>query len=295
MSLFIILILMLVLAETTVLWLKSLKKPLLGADSRRKIYVDTSVLMDGRILSVAESGFLNDTFIIPRSVLRELQLLADSKESEKRARARYGLDIVSSLERATQIKITILYDELDRTPVDDRLLELAKSNHGWILTNDFNLNKVATAEGIPVLNINNLAMVLRGEYLPGEHAMAKITTVGSNARQGIGHLPDGTMLVVENASNKVGKDVEVEFVRVIQTAAGKMVFAKIIESPKKAGHASGRSTNNDKDNTEMKNTKTRLPKNSREAEAQLLQLLEESGNQEQTAAPKRERGRRRKS
>lgn len=211
--------------ETTILLVKSFGKKLPGS-SKRKIYVDTSTLMDGRILAVAETGFISDDIIIPRSVIRELQLLADGKDSEKRTRARFGLDVVSDLERVVQVNTEILADPLDHTPVDERLLELAKSTRGALLTNDYNLNKVATAEGIEALNINDLALVLRNQYLPGDQLRLKITTKGSNPKQGVGHLPDGTMVVVDNASNKIGKEVNVEFVRFLQTSAGRMMFAK---------------------------------------------------------------------
>ena len=130
---------------------------------RRKIYVDTSTLIDGRILQVAKSNFLSDDLIIPRSVLRELQILADGKDKQKRLAARKGLDVVSELERMLECNAYILNDELDHTPVDDRLIELAHKNHGVIMTNDYNLNKVASTEGIVVLNINILAGDLRDE------------------------------------------------------------------------------------------------------------------------------------
>ena len=227
MEVVILILLGLLLLENTLLLWRSFGKRLPNS-SKRKIYVDTSTLMDGRILAVAGTGFISDDLVIPRSVIRELQLLADGKDSEKRTRARFGLDVVSDLERVVEVNTEILADSLDRTPVDERLLELAKANHGALLTNDYNLNKVATAEGVEVLNINDLALVLRNQYLPGDHLRLKITTKGSNPKQGVGHLPDGTMVVVDNASNRVGKEVDVEFVRFLQTSAGRMMFAKIV-------------------------------------------------------------------
>lgn len=227
MDLFIFIIVIAILLETTFLTVQSYRKnPLVSGRSRRKVYVDTSTLIDGRILEVAKTGFLADELIIPRSVIRELQLLADGKDAERRNRARFGLDVVRDLERVVYCDVTILQDALDHTPVDDRLIELAKANHGAIMTNDFNLNKVAATEHIDVLNVNNLAMVLRTEYLPGEKFRVKITSVGSNPKQGVGHLPDGTMVVVDRAANKVGKEIDIEFVRFIQTSAGRMMFAK---------------------------------------------------------------------
>ena len=227
MELFILIITIIILLETTFLVIISkIKDFKLVGRSRRKVYVDTSTLIDGRILEVAKTGFLADELIIPRSVIRELQLLADGKDTERRNRARFGLDVIKELERVVFCDVTILQDELDHTPVDDRLIELAKANHGVIMTNDFNLNKVAATENIDVLNVNNLAMVLRTEYLPGEKFKIKITSAGSNPKQGVGHLPDGTMVVVDKAASKVGKEINIEFVRFIQTSAGRMMFAK---------------------------------------------------------------------
>ena len=227
MELFIFIFSAIILAETTFLTIKSLKKTKVGQGSRRKVYVDTSALMDGRILAVAKTGFIGDDLIIPRSVIREMQLLADGKDSEKRTRARAGMDVANELERVVYFNTEILQDELDKTPVDERLIELAKKNHGLILTNDFNLGKVAATEKIEVLNINDLALTLRSDYLPGEKMKIKIVSVGSNAKQGVGYLPDGTMAVVDNAAKKVGKEVEIEFVRFLQTSAGRMMFAKL--------------------------------------------------------------------
>ena len=188
--------------------------------------------MDGRILPVAETGFIGDDLIIPRSVIREMQLLADGKDDEKRNRARRGLEIVNELERVVYFNTTLLQDELDHTPVDERLIELAKQNHGLILTNDFNLNKVATTEHIEVLNINDLALVLRSQYLPGEKVSVKITGEGTSRGQGVGYLPDGTMVVVNNAKSKIGTKVDIELVNYRQTSAGKMMFAKLANSKK---------------------------------------------------------------
>ena len=222
----ILILLSLIFIETTFLTIRLFKKSFNYYGQKRRIYVDTSSLMDGRILKVAKTGFLGGTLIIPRSVLREMQLLADGKDSEKRARARFGLDIVNELERVIHTDVIILSDPLDHTPVDDRLIQLAKENHGLILTNDFNLGKVAATMGIDILNINDLVMELRADYLPGERLKIKISGTGSNPKQGIGYLPDGMMVVVDDASSKVGKIIEIEFVRFLQTSAGRMMFAK---------------------------------------------------------------------
>lgn len=219
--------------ETSLLVAKTVKKADFGAKKpRRKVFVDTSTLIDGRILAVAQAGFLADEILIPRSVIRELQLLADGSDPEKRARARYGMDVANELERVVSADVEFFDDALDRTKVDERLIELAKEYKGLILTNDFNLGKVAATEKIEVMNVNDLAQGLRSEYLPGEKLQIKVTAKGANARQGVGYLKDGTMVVIDEAANLIGKEAEVEFVRFLQTAAGKMMFAKLTAKSK---------------------------------------------------------------
>ena len=224
MDIAIIIILLLVLTETTFLVVKK-HKPIKGGD--RKIYVDTSVLIDGRIINIARTGFIDGDLIVLKSVLRELQLLADGKDNEKRNRARTGLSNVAELERVVEVNTEIIDDGDNIKKVDDELLKLAKENKGFVLTLDYNLIKVAEAEKIPTLNINDLALAVRTEYLPGQKIKIKITEKGSNRGQGIGHLPNGTMVVVDKAANKIGKELNVEFVRFHETSAGKMIFAKI--------------------------------------------------------------------
>ena len=254
MELFNTLVLLAIFAETSAIAYREFSNRRIRAkNARRKVFVDTSTLMDGRILSVARAGFLGDEILVPRSVIRELQLLADGSDSEKRARARFGLDVVNELERVELANVEIYQDEGDRVKVDERLLSLAKEHNGVILTNDFNLMKVAAVEHIDAININNLAQSLRSEYLPGDKLSVKVISVGSNPHQGIAYLPDGTMVVVDNADRFAGKNqiVEIEFVRYLQTAAGKMMFAKLADSkpkksqktnpPKKAKATRGRS------------------------------------------------------
>ncbi len=231
MDFLILIITILLLAETSILLLKSRQKPLLSSQ-KRKVYVDTSALMDPRLVAVAQTGFLSDEMIVPRSVIAELQLLADGKDHDKRVRARAGLDAIRELERVVYFNLTILDDPLDHTPVDNRLLELAKAGRGAILTNDFNLQKVAATDHIDVLNLNALALVLRNEYLPGERATVKLVSTGSGPNQGVGYLKDGTMVVVDKAKSHIGKEVEVEFERLNQTAAGTMMFAKLTPNAK---------------------------------------------------------------
>ncbi len=192
-----------------------------------KVFVDTSVLIDGRILAVASAGFINDRLCIPQSVISELQYMADGSDNEKRTRARHGLDVISLLQDMPDVKVEIFHDgSKAEEGVDERLLKLAKKYHGSICTIDYNLNKVAKVEKVNILNINDLAMSLRMTYLPGEKALIDLTAKGQDSHQAVGHLSDGTMVVVEHAKSLIGKTVEVEFIRSLQTAAGKMMFAK---------------------------------------------------------------------
>ena len=223
MELFILIVVLAILAETTVLVLRKYKPTF---NSKRKIYVDTSVLIDGRILNIARSGFLDGDLIVLKSVLLEMQLLADGKDSDKRARARAGLETVAELERVVNVNTEILDNGGRYKKVDEELLKIAKETKGAILTLDYNLIKVAKAEKIDTLNVNELALALRNEFLPGEKIKIKILEKGSNRGQGVGHLDDGTMVVVENAANKIGKEIIVEFVKFYETPAGKMIFAR---------------------------------------------------------------------
>lgn len=201
---------------------------------RRRILIDTSALIDGRILSLAKTGFIGDELVIPRSVVGELQLLADGNDSEKRSRARYGLDVVAELQKVDGLVVTLLQDN-SSTPegVDNRLLSLARERGYMLLTLDFNLNKVAKIEDVAVLNINELAQTLRMQLLPGETTRIKLTQAGSSENQAVGYLPDGTMVVVSEARKLIGRMVDVEATRTIQTEAGKMLFAKLLRQPNK--------------------------------------------------------------
>ena len=230
MNFLIMLMLVLILGETSFLVLKN-RRPL--STKKRKIYIDTSALIDGRILDVARSGFLDGDIIVLKSVLRELQLLADGKDSEKRTRARAGLDVVSELERTLQVNTEILDDGEGKKKVDDELLKYAKENHGAVLTIDYNLIKVAEAEKIPTLNINELALAVKTEFTPGDRAEVKITEKGSNPGQGVGHLASGVMVVVDNAASRVGETLPVRFVRLHETESGRIIFAKVARRKKR--------------------------------------------------------------
>ncbi|MET0980278.1 MAG: PIN domain-containing protein [Candidatus Saccharimonadales bacterium] len=220
-----------ILSEVTYLVVK-LPRQNLSRKQSRPILVDTSVLIDGRIIAVAQSGFIGDTLVIPRSVIGELQFLADNADHDKRARARYGLDVVKELQAMAHLKVEILQDgSKAEEGVDERLLSLAKKHNAAVCTIDYNLNKVAVVEGIAVLNVNELAQSLRMAYLPGEKMLLELVQKGQDSHQGVGYLTDGTMVVVEHANKNIGQTIEIEFIRSLQTAAGKMMFAKPVERP----------------------------------------------------------------
>jgi uncharacterized protein YacL len=231
-NLVIVAVLLVLLGEVTYL---VAKLPRQTNTKKRMILVDTSVLIDGRIIPVAKSGFIGDTLAIPRSVIGELQFLADNADHDKRARARQGLDNVKQLQDMDHLDVLILQDgSKAKEGVDERLLNLAKKHSGSVIcTIDYNLNKVAVVEGIMVLNVNELAQGLRMSYLPGEQMLLELVQKGQDGHQGVGYLKDGTMVVVEQASKYIGKTVSIEFIRSLQTAAGRMMFARLVDKEKK--------------------------------------------------------------
>lgn len=201
---------------------------------RKKVFIDTSALMDGRIVTAARTGFIPDTLVVPQSVIAELQHLADKADGEKRTRARRGLDAISELQEIKEVSLMIIDDgPVGEGGVDARLVELARrEKQGLLCTIDFNLNKVATVNGVKVLNINELAGSIRMAFLPGETMSLPLTQKGQGDNQAIGYLADGTMVVVDKALKSVGKTVQIEFIRSLQTAAGRMMFAKLVNDVK---------------------------------------------------------------
>ena len=200
-----------------------------GEKSGKKSYkiLDTSVIIDGRIADIAETGFLDGLIVIPQFVLRELQLVADSADSLKRNRGRRGLDILQRLQKTASVQIQIVEDDFPSVrEVDMKLIELAKLYEGKIITNDFNLNKVAQLQGVAVLNINELANSLKPIVLPGEIMRVFILKEGKEYNQGVAYLDDGTMVVVDNARKMIGKTIDISVTSVLQTTAGKMIFGK---------------------------------------------------------------------
>lgn len=192
------------------------------------ILIDTSVLIDGRILDIVKTGFFDKNLLIPQSVLDELHLISDNKEGMKRQRGRRGLDIIKSLKGIA--KVYILNESPKNAPVDKDLIELAKKYKLKVLTLDFNLNKVASVSGIKVLNINDLVNAVKAVVLPGELIQVQIIQEGKEKDQGVGYLADGTMIVVEGAKTQVGNTLNTKVTRVIQGPAGKMIFCKIDQS-----------------------------------------------------------------
>lgn len=195
-----------------------------------KIIVDTCALIDGRLVDLVRIGFINQELIVPQFVIAELQQLADGRDAKKRERARFGLDIIKQLQLQDQVRVTIsTLDYSDSIETDDKLVKMAKDMQAQLYTTDFNLNKVASIAGVNVLNIHELAGVLRMVALPGERMQVKIIQKGATKGQGIAYLEDGTMLVVDNAAKLIGKKIEVIVTRVHQTDAGKMIFANLIK------------------------------------------------------------------
>jgi uncharacterized protein YacL len=200
-----------------------------GEKQSKKSYkiLDTSVIIDGRIADIAETGFLDGIIVTPQFVLRELQLVADSADSLKRNRGRRGLDILQRLQKIATLQIQIVEDDFPAVrEVDLKLIELAKLYEGKIITNDFNLNKVAQLQGVQVLNINELANSLKPIVLPGETMRVFILKEGKEYNQGVAYLDDGTMVVVDNARKMIGKTIDVAVTSVVQTTAGKRIFGK---------------------------------------------------------------------
>jgi uncharacterized protein YacL len=187
--------------------------------------LDTSVIIDGRVLDIVRTGFLEGPLLLPRFVLRELQLIADSADSLKRTRGRRGLEVLSALQQSTPLEI-VERDPEDVAQVDAKLVRLAQERGAKLVTNDYNLNRVAHVEGVTVLNINELANAVKTVLLPGEELRVAVIREGRETHQGVGYLDDGTMIVIENGRRLIGETVDVAVTRELQTNAGRMIFAK---------------------------------------------------------------------
>jgi uncharacterized protein YacL len=194
------------------------------------ILLDTSVIIDGRIADIARTGFILGTFLIPRFVLNELQYIADSADSMRRQRGRRGMEVLSQLQKDATVPVRISDIDVEGVrEVDDKLVVLARQMKSPIMTNDYNLNRVAELQGVAVLNINELANAVKSVLLPGEPLLVDIIQEGKEAGQGVGYLDDGTMVVVEDGRGQLNKQVTVMVTKVLQTAAGRMIFARLGE------------------------------------------------------------------
>lgn len=203
------------------------QQPVAEMEQERFILLDTSVIIDGRILDISKTGFIRDTLLVPNFILKELQYIADSSDPLRRNRGRRGLDVLGTLqtEAAVPIRITDM-DVSEVRDADNKLVALARHLHSSIMTNDYNLNRVAELQGVPVLNVNDLANAVKATYLPGENLRLKIIQEGTEEGQGVGFLEDGTMVVVENGRSLLNETRNVTVTKVLQTSAGRMVFAR---------------------------------------------------------------------
>ncbi|MDC4226766.1 MAG: TRAM domain-containing protein [Candidatus Manganitrophus sp.] len=204
-----------------------------AAVSNNKI-LDTSVIIDGRIADLCETGFLEGTYIIPQFILHELQHIADSSDSLKRARGRRGLDILHRIQKMVDIDVRIVDDDFPSIKdVDSKIVALGKRMSAKVVTNDLNLNKVAELQGVRVLNINQLCNALKPVVLPGETMRVFVLKEGKESGQGIAYLDDGTMIVVDEAKKWIGKNIDVVVTSVLQTTAGRMIFTRVREEPER--------------------------------------------------------------
>lgn len=196
----------------------------------KPLILDTSSIIDGRILDVFKTGFLSGLVLLPRFVLSELQQVSDSRDDLKRQRGRRGFDILEELKKIKAIKVEVWDKDQTGKGVDDKLLNLSKSLNGKVITCDFNLARLAEVFGVSVLNINDLANSLKTIALPGEELEIKIVHLGKDPKQGVGYLPDGTMVVIADAADLIGKSIKVEVTKIIQIPQGRMIFGKVVSS-----------------------------------------------------------------
>ncbi len=209
------------------------REGLARASSERTVLLDTSVIIDGRIADISRTGFIDGTMMIPRFVLQELQHIADSADPLRRNRGRRGLEMLNKLQKESIVPIRITdLDVEDVHSVDDKLVRLAKNLHCPIVTNDYNLNRVAELQGVRVLNINELANAVRAVVLPGEGMRVRVVQEGKELGQGVGYLDDGTMVVIDNGKRFIGSTIDVTVTRMLQTNQGRMIFATPAEDKK---------------------------------------------------------------
>ena len=223
----------------------------------RPLILDTSVIVDGRIADICQNKLFDAPLIVPRFVLNELQLIADSADKLKRVRGRRGLDVLHKLQEMKTIEVKI--DDTpppgvdEHAPVDQKLIAFTKSIDGKLMTNDYNLSKVAHVRQVDVININDMANSLKTVVLPGEPMIVRIIKAGEEATQGIGYLDDGTMVVVEEAKNKIGEKIQITVTSALQTSAGRMIFGKFERSVHENNNSSNNDNNNDNDRDDRQN------------------------------------------
>jgi uncharacterized protein YacL len=204
------------------------KKPQPSPMGVTPVLLDTSVIIDGRIADISKTGFIEGEMLVPRFVLNELQHIADSSDALRRRRGRRGLEMLRHLQDDSVTPVRIIDRDVESVQeVDDKLVMLGKEMQAPIVTNDYNLNRVAQLQGVRVLNINELANAVKALFLPGESLEVEIIQEGKEAGQGVGYLDDGTMVVVEDGKSRIGKEVDVTVTKVLQTAAGRMLFARL--------------------------------------------------------------------
>lgn len=215
-------------------FLSSVRSASHALNYQNEILVDTSVLIDGRLIDIIKSGFIYGKIVVPRFVLQELQLIADKGDRTKRERGRKGLEALEILREKMKMKIEVSDDDTnDFKDVDSKLVAIAKKRNADIITTDYNLNRIAKIQGVKVLNVNELVNAIKTVLLPGEEIRVKLVQAGKERGQGVGYLPDGTMIVVEGGEKSVGDEVPAEVSRVFQTVAGKMIFATLINGNKR--------------------------------------------------------------
>ena len=252
-----------------------LKNSKLKLKHKNAFLMDTSALIDGRIVEVVKSGFVPSQLLVPRFVIAELQLLADKADHTKRERARFGLSVIQDLQSSRDADVAIISDDIEsESGVDEKLVKLAKKRGALLFTTDFNLLKVAEIEGVRVLNINELSQNLRPTRLPGEQAEIKIVSKGQERTQGVGYLDDGSLVVVEKAGTMIGKSVQVEFTRNLQTTAGRMMFAKIVGSEAPTAAVSKAVKNEVVHHSPKSNSSKPRFKRTKTAEDRLLETIE---------------------
>lgn len=221
-----------------VIFTKIPKSKTVKKSESRKALLDSCALIDGRIVELAQAGFVPSNLEVPEFIIAELQLLADGNDAQKRERARYGLEIVQRLQQIKGTKVTINRDKMaSENLTDDKLVKLAKKSQAHLFTTDFNLNQVASIEGVRVLNVNELAHALRPVILPGEVTTIKVLQIGSSKDQGVGYLDDGTMVVIDGAKQDIGRSIEAKITRSHQTVAGRMLFATKVDNRPKSSKA----------------------------------------------------------